>query len=156
MTNAKRKGGLKTTSLVDYKSFQHYRDSSKLRSLENTPNFVEHGKILSMFYQKIGEKITTSEGGVFIKDLGYFSGIVDTLKSFTIFTNSTELMLNRATSGYKFYLIFVPISKDDILREWVADSGFTPKIKKAFSDALKGGFKYYFNPNFFIKKQKVK
>lgn len=150
-----KKGNLNVMSIIDYDSFKYYRENSKKRKEENTPNYVAHGKILSKFYSKIGEKITTSEGGVFIENLGYFSGIVDTVKSYTVFNKTGGVMLNRITSGYKFFLIFVPISKDDLLREWVADGNFSRKVKKDFSKALKSGFKFNFNPLFFIKKYKI-
>lgn len=156
MMSPKRKGGLETTSIVDYKAFKFYREKTKLRDKENTPNYVEHGKILSKFYKKIGEAIVKSEGGVVIENLGYFSGIVDTVKSYPIFVNTNSILLNRRTSGYKFFLIFIPLSKDDLLREWVADSSFTSKIKKSFSNALNSGVKFTFNPQFFIKKYKIK
>lgn len=156
MMRPKSKGNLKTASLVDYNSYKHYRDNAKRRNVSNTPNYIEHGKIISQFYRKVGEKISTSEGGVFIEDFGYFSGIVDTVKTFTSYINTTSIMLNRITSGYKFYLIFIPISKDDLLREWVADSSFTAKIRKSFSDAIKSGVKFKFNPQFFIRKYKIK
>lgn len=150
-----KKGNLDVTSVINYESFKYYRDKSKNRTEENTPNYVAHGKILSKFYSKIGEKITVSEAGVFIENLGYFSGITDTLKRYTSY-NKGSLMLNRATSGYKFFLIFIPISKDDSLREWVADNSFSRKVKKEFSKALKKGVKFKFNPYFFINKYKIK
>lgn len=146
-----KKGNLPAMSVIDYSAFKFYRENSKLRKPENTPNYVEHGKILSKFYSKIGEKITESEGGVFIENLGYFSGVVDTIKHYSSYLDQ-DVLLNRHTSGYKFFLIFVPISKDNTLKEWVADSSFTRPVKKLFSEALKAGKKFNFNPYYFIRK----
>ncbi len=138
-------------SVIDYQAFKFYRENSKLRNIENTPNYVEHGKILSKYFEKISQKIVSSEGGVFIEGMGYFSGVVDTLKDFTPYLGKS-ILLNRNTSGYKFFLIFIPISKDNILREWVADASFSKTTKKFFSKALKEGKKYNFNTSYFIKK----
>lgn len=147
-----KKGDLDTLSVIDYNAFKFYRENSKNRNIENTKNYVEHGKILSRYYSKIGEKIVQAEAGVFIEDLGYFSGIVDTVKDYNSYPNQNNVMLNRNTSGYKFFLIFIPISKDVTLKEWVADNNFSAKIKKEFSKALKEGKKFKFNPSYFIKK----
>lgn len=152
------KGYLETTSIIDYESFKHYRSSSKYRDVNNTPNYVEHGKILSKFYEKVAEKLTTKSGGVFIEKLGYFSGVVDIHKTYKAYPKQKSINLNRATSGYKFYLTFVPISKTKKLMEWTADGSFAPNVKKAFSNALKNGVKFTYNPYYFIckysKKQK--
>lgn len=145
-------GDIKPLSVIDYNAFKFYRENSKKRDTKNTPNYVEHGKILSRYYAKIGEKIVESDAGVFIENLGYFSGIVDTIKDYTSYPNQDKIMLNRNTSGYKFFLIFVPIAKDISLKEWVADGNFSTKIKKSFSKALKEGKKFKFNPSYFISK----
>lgn len=62
-------------SLRDYKAYQYYRDNSKLANLEDIENFVEHGKIVSKFYDLVGQKLTEASGGVFVDGLGYF-GII--------------------------------------------------------------------------------
>lgn len=151
--NSYRKiGDLKSLSVIDYNAFKFYRENSKKRNIENTKNYVEYGKILSRYYSKIGEKIVESEAGVFIESFGYFSGIVDTVKNYTSYSKQDSIMLNRNTSGYQFFLIFVPISKDIIFKEWVADGNFSTKVKKSFSKALKEGKKFKFNPSYFIRK----
>lgn len=148
----KKTGGLESLSVTNYEAFKFYRENSKNRDIKNTENYVQYGKILSKFYSKIGEKIVQSEAGVFIEGLGYFSGIVDTVKSYISYPKQDKILLNRNTSGYKFFLIFVPIAKDITLRGWVADSNFSVKIRKDFSKALKDGKKFKFNPSYFINK----
>lgn len=149
--NFKRKGDLDAMSVIDYEAFKFYRENSKLRNTNHTNNYVEHGKILSAFYKRVGEKIPKSSGGVFIEGLGYFGGVIDMHKKYTGYFGRS-INLNRITSGYKFFLIFIPISKDNALREWVADSNFTSLIKGNFSKALKNGIKFKFSPYYFIKK----
>lgn len=148
----KKIGDLKSLSVINYNAFKFYRENSKKRNIKNTENYVQHGKILSKFYSKIGDKIVEYDAGVFIEGLGYFSGIVDTVKSYTSYPNQDNILLNRNTSGYKFFLMFVPIAKDIILRGWVADGNFSTRIKKDFSKALKEGKKFKFNPSYFINK----
>lgn len=149
-------GELKPLSVIEYKAFKFYRENSKKRDIKNTENYVEHGKILSKFYSKVGERIVSSDAGVFVEGLGYFSGIVDTIKDYTSYPNQNNIILNRNTSGYKFFLIFIPIAKDIILKEWVADGNFSAKVKRGFSLALKEGKKFKFNPSYFIKKYENK
>lgn len=146
------RGILPSMSVIDYQAFKYYRENNKLRDDKNTPNYVEHGKILSKYYKKIGEKIIEAEAGVFIEGLGYFSGVVDTKKDFTPYLFTQKINLNRATGGYKFFLIFIPITKDNLLREWVADGSFVLPLRKAYSQALVNGKKFSFNPSYFINK----
>lgn len=139
------KGELDTFSVVDYKAFKYYKDNSKHRNSENTPNYVAHGKIMSLFYKKIGEKMVEGSGGVFIENLGYFGAVIDPVIRLRSYFNQDKLLVNKSTSGYSYFLTFVPIAKDNVLREWVADGSFSIKVRKAFSQAVKLGKKYSFN-----------
>lgn len=154
--NKIKKGDLRVLSVVDYESFKFYRENSTFSKEEFASDYKKHSKILTNFYSKVGEKVVECEGGVFIEKLGYFSGIVDTIKQYSIYPQKTTINLNIRTSGYKFFLIFIPISKDNTLKEWVGDSCFTRKIKSEFSKKLKEGKKFRFNPTYFIKKYGIK
>jgi len=151
-----KKGTLDILSIVGYESFKFYRENKSIDSNEVIKDYKDHGKIITSFYTKVGEKIIDCEAGVFIEKLGYFSGVVDTVKSYSAYPKKTTVNLNLRTSGYKFFLIFIPISKDNTLKEWVGDSCFTDKIKASFSKKLKEGKKFRFNPTYFIKKYGVK
>lgn len=151
--NKIKKGNLNVLSIVDYDAFKFYRENSKIG---NIPDYKKHGKVVSLFYSKVGDKIIESDAGVFIEKLGYFSGVVDTIKQYSTYPKKKTINLNLKTSGYKFFLIFIPISKDNILKEWVADSSFSKKIKESFSKALKKGKKFRFNPTYFIEKYGLK
>lgn len=154
--NKIKKGNLDILSIVDYSAFKFYRENNKLGNCSNIPDYKKHGKIISLFYSKVGEKIIESDAGVFIEKLGYFSGVVDTVKQYSAYPQKKTVNLNLKTSGYKFFLIFIPISKDNTLKEWVADSSFTAKVKAAFSKSLKEGKKFRFNPTYFLKKYGLK
>lgn len=147
----RKKGDLETFSVINYKAFKYYRENNKYRKEENTPNYVEHGKILSKFYEKVGEKLVQSTGGVFIEGMGYFTSVMNTKLVFTSYFGQDKLLINKSTGGYTYYLTFIPIGKDSILREFVADNSFSTKVKKKFSEALKNGKKYSFNFTTFLK-----
>lgn len=145
-------GDLKPMSVIDYSAFKFYRENSKKRNPENTPNYVEHGKILSRFYEKIGQRISEHQGGVFIKDLGYFGGLINHRVGYRSYPRHQITPLNRETSGYRYFLTFVPIAKDGILKEWTADNSFSRKVTSSFSKALKSGIKFTFNAYHFIQR----
>lgn len=146
-----KKGELESFSVIDYAAFKFYRENNKYRNPENTKNYVAHGKILSKFYEKVGQKLVQSSGGVFIDGLGYFGAVIDPRVHLTSYFGQEKLLINKNTSGYSYALAFVPISKDNILREFVADNSFSTKVKKEFSQALKSGKKYSFNFLSFFK-----
>jgi len=147
-----KKADLDSFSVIDYQAFKHYRDNNKYRNAVNTPNYVEHGKILSRYYELIGEKLVDSTGGVFIEGMGYFGAVIDPKITVVSYFGQEKLLINKQTSGYNYMLTFVPISKDSVLREFVADNSFSKKVKKAFSASLKAGKKYSFNFLPFFKK----
>lgn len=140
-----KKADLETLSIIDYDAFKYYRENNKFRKPGNTPNYVEHGKLISKFYDKVGEKLVESSGGVFIEGLGYFGAVIDPKINITSYFGQDKLMINKSTSGYSYHLAFIPIAKDNLLREWVADKSFSLKVRKAFSAALKAGKKYSLN-----------
>lgn len=140
-----KKGELPSFSVIDYNAFKYYRDNNKYRNPDNTANYVAHGKILSKFYEKVGQKMVEGTGGVFIEGLGYFGAVINPKKNIRSYFGQEKLLINKSTSGYSYSLAFVPISKDNILREYVADNSFSTKVKKAFSQAVKSGKKYSFN-----------
>lgn len=147
-----KKGDLKAFSVVDYQAFRYYRDNNKYRNVDNTPDYVKHGKILSRYYELIGEKLVESDGGVFIEGLGYFGAVIDPVIKITSYFGQDKLLINKNTSGYSYHLAFIPISYDNALREWVADNSFSSKVRTAFSKALKSGKKYSFNFIYFFNK----
>lgn len=143
---------LRPTSIIDFKSYQSFRDNNRdICTRENVPNYVEHGKILSLFYRKIGEYVTKSSEGVWIDKLGYF-GVLNTNlkknpKGFKFFDE-----FNWETKGYAFCLYFMPYQNSSLLfRTFSMDYSFNPKIKSNLSKQLKKRFRYNFNGFMFIK-----
>lgn len=149
----------KTFSLVNHKAYQFYKSVSKLNNRKDVKDFVEHGKLLSLFYKKIGEKIATSKGGIFIEGLGYFGMLMypEVGKPYTAFNGKEiETKLNFKTDGLIYTIVFVPISKDNELLEWTMDKAFTEAVRKRVSEEIIGGMRYTFNPTLFLDKLKKK
>ena len=143
-------------SLRDYKAYQYYRDNSKLANLEDVENYIEHGKIISKFYEIVGEKMTESSGGVFVDGLGYFGVIQEMGTKSSHNPIDGSIKLNPRTDNKIYNLAFVPIEKDNIFKSWVFDYSFSRKVKKALSVSLKEVKKYTFNASFFFGKARKK
>lgn len=139
-------------SLRDYKAYQYYRDNSKLANLEDVQNYIEHGKIISKFYEIVGEKITSTSGGVFVEGLGYFGIIQEMDNRSSHNPKDGSIKLNPRTDNKIYNIAFVPIDSDNLFKTWVFDYSFSRKVKKALCDNLKAGKKYTFNASLFFRK----
>jgi len=139
-------------SLRDYKAYQHYRDTSKLANLDDVQNYIEHGKIISKFYEIVGERITESSGGVFVDGLGYFGVIQEMGNKISHNPVDGSIKLNPRTDNKIYNLAFVPIETDNIFKPWVFDYSFSRKVRRALSISLKAGKKYTFNASLFFNK----
>ena len=139
-------------SLRDYKAYQYYRDNSKLANLEDIQNYIEHGKIISKFYEIVGENITSRSGGVFVNGLGYFGVIQEMDNRSSHNPKDGSIKLNPRTDNKIYNIAFVPIETDNIFKTWVFDYSFSRKFKKALCDSLKSGKKYTFNASLFFRK----
>ena len=143
-------------SLRDYKAYQYYRDNSKLANLKDIENFTEHGKIISKFYEIVGEKVASTSGGVFVDGLGYFGVIQEMDNKSSHNPVDGSIKLNPRTDNKIYNLAFVPIEKDNIFKPWVFDYSFSRKVKKLLCDNLKSGKKYTFNASLFFSKARKK
>jgi len=139
-------------SLRDYPAYQYYRDNSKLANLKDVENYIEHGKIVSKFYELVGEKITEASGGVFIEGLGYFGVIQEMGKVVAHNLTDGSVRLNPKTDNKVYNLAFVPIEKENVFKSWVFDYSFSTKVKKGLCNKLKAGKKYTFNASLFFSK----
>lgn len=145
----------KTFSIIDYKAFSYYIKNNKEENKGKIKNYVEHGKIISALYKIIGEKIVSSEGGVFMEGLGYF-GIIQEMKNRPAKTKSGDkLIFNPKTDGIIYNIAYVPIDKTNTFKVWAFDYSFVQTIKTKLSIALKASKKYTFNPSLFFYKLKT-
>lgn len=139
-------------SIIDHKAYSYYLKNSKLANRQDISKYSEHGKIISMFYKIVGEKIVESDGGVFIEGLGYFGIIQEMNKKMFMDKRTGEKMFNPKTDNIIYNIGFVPITKDNVFKPWVFDYSFTKAIKKSLSEKLKSGKKYSFNASLFFNK----
>jgi hypothetical protein len=139
-------------SIIDHKAYQYYMQNSKLFNRKDVENYVEHGKIISMFYKIAGEKLIEAPGGIFLEGLGYF-GIIQEMKKKLYHNRATGVLeMNPKTDNTIYNIGYVPINKENSFKTWVFDYSFTNKIKKALCISLKSGNKYSFNASLFYNK----
>jgi hypothetical protein len=139
-------------SIINHKAYRYYLDNSKLANREDISGYSEHGRIISMFYKEVGQKIVEADGGVFIEGLGYFGIIQEMNKKMFMDKRTGNKMFNPKTDNIIYNIGFVPITKDNVLKPWVFDYSFTQAIKKSLSEKLKAGKKYTFNASLFFNK----
>lgn len=140
----------KSFSIIDHKAYQHYINNSKMANRKDVSNYVEHGKIISMFYKIAGEKLVEARGGLFLEGLGYF-GIIQEMSNRPSHNRSDgSILLNPKTDNKIYNIAYVPIDKTNVLKTWVFDYSFCVSVKKALSVSLKSGKKYSFNASLFF------
>ena len=139
-------------SIIDYNAYRYYLDNSKIANRQDIENYVEHGKIISAFYELAGEKLVESKGGIFLEGLGYFGIIQEMKKKLTHDRKTGLLKMNPKTDNIIYNIAFVPISKDNFFRPWVFDYAFSGKVKQALAKSLKSGKAYSFNASLFFNK----
>lgn len=144
---------VKSFSIIDHKAYRYLLDNKKIVTRAEVENYVDHGKIISEFYQIIAEKIVEATGGVFIEGLGYF-GIVQEFSKRPSRAPRFQRpkSLNLHTDRKKYNIAFVPIEKTNNLKAWVFDYTFTRALRSNLCKALKAGKKYTFNPGLFYDK----
>jgi len=141
-------------SIINHKAYQYYNNNSKLANRKDVANYVEHGKLISMFYKIAAEKLIEARGGLFLEGLGYF-GIIQEMSNRPSHNKADgSILLNPKTDNKIYNLAYVPIDKTNILKPWVLDYSFCTSVKKALSKSLKSGKKYSFNASLFFHRLK--
>lgn len=129
----------KRYSVCDHKAYVYYRDNSKFRNKENTPHFVEYGKIISEIYRKVSEDITEYTHGVYAKN--YFYCIPNAYPQKTMFKTGTKeglkTTMNAHTKGKAYTILFVNLFSNKSYWMWQMDYSFFGKIKKRLVYLLK-------------------
>lgn len=139
------------TSIIDFKAYQKFRESNKkICTRKNITDYVDHGKILSLFYRKIGYYVSEAREGVWIDGLGYFGVINTNMKrqGYEYFEDE----YNWETKGYCFSLLFMPAQRESkVFKTFTLDYTFSPVVKKRLVSNLKKGERYNYNAFIFIK-----
>lgn len=128
--------------LTDIYAFRYYRKKAKKRNMEHTKRWEHHGKYVTRFWEKVGEKMIENPHGVSIEHLGYFTVIMNPQKTGAEWLGK-DYLLNSHTDGRQFHPIFLPIVNDTLFKLFIMDKGFVRQLKGRLSKNLKEGKKYF-------------
>ena len=99
--------------------------------------------ILKHTMKTIAKRTAYNEGGVFIKNFGYFCIIRYPKPAIAKSFFGKERWLNFHTGGYAYSPVFIPIRKDLKLKEWVMERAFHPyNLTRIMSELLREGKRY--------------
>lgn len=148
---------VKSFSLIDHKAYVFYRDNSKLASRKTVAHYVEYGKLIGEFYKILGDELVESEGGAYIKGLGYFS----VMRYFR--PGRTKLRMQDGQYGRFlnirddwFFTYFVPISKNNRLRLYIMDNSYYRSFREKLYAKLIEGKIYSCNASLFLSNLRKK
>lgn len=150
----------KKKSICDFEAYKDYRENNRaIATRDNVENFIDYGKVVSKFFEKIGEYVVTSSDGVVIDGLGYF-GVVNTNMKVTQLDRRQKVFedeFNWETKGYCFSLFFVPENRlPKLIKSYTLDYTFARHVKQKLSLSLKSGNKYNFKPSIINEKKRIK
>ncbi len=150
MSNIK---AIKNYSTIDHPAYVFYRDKTKIGTRQTVAHYVEYGKLISKFYEIVNEELAESQGGVYIKGLGYFT-VMKYFKpaKFRIYKypgKSNERLLTFLEDCY--YIAFIPISKNVRRKLYVLDGAYTVKFKKKLMENMRKGYKWACNASLFYR-----
>lgn len=131
------------SGILDRQAFSYYRKRAKFRNKDNTKNLQDWRRIVIKFYDKIGDNLVDSEGGVFIKGLGYFSVIVYPKKVYAKSIFNKDGFANFHTDNYIFMPTLFGFAKGyPLLNFWSMDRTFVSKIKEGIYNKIMAGMRY--------------
>lgn len=129
--------------LLDYSTHKHYvnnykRTRPKELHAKSRKEFLD---ILSTFYKIIGEQLVEREGGVCIKELGYFFiwEIPRKMHYDLLGKEGYTTKFNYASSHKMYSPILIPAKR---IKYWYLDKAFSYSIKQDLKERLREGKKY--------------
>lgn len=137
--------------LTDKYAFKYYRDNAKLRDFDNIGRMEDHAKLVRAFYKKIAEKMVDNHNGVFIKHFGYFTILMNPIRTTTIMKRGwleEKTILNPHTNGRVFHPIFLPICNNPKFKLFIMDKSFARPLKMRLKESLRKKVKYLNNYGF--------
>ena len=137
-------GKVGKASVSDIKAFKFYRENSKYRNIENTRTLANYRTIIRAFYAKIATNLIEEVGGVFIKNLGYFTNLVHPRRYHMMVPYNKEGYSNFRTNNKIVTPAFFGMSPGNpLFNFWVMDRTFSANfVKSKLHKALKSGKKY--------------
>lgn len=114
-------------SVNSQEAYRHYKKKSVHRNKENTYTHADYSKIITAFYRKVARDLVENDGGVFIKNLGYFTILKHPNKQVVKvpYLGGKEFF-NQSTGNYLYTPSFFGFGKArTLLRFWVMDRAFS-------------------------------
>lgn len=123
--------------ITDYESYAFYRDNSKNRKKENTPNYVAYSGILNKIYDKVAEAIPEYEGGVYANNFFYIvpQALPKKQVAYIPTKNGLKTTLNHHSDGKIYKIIFVNLLLERKFQVW--DAKFFSSVKRKVSEKIK-------------------
>lgn len=138
-------GNQNSVSVSDKRAFKHYTLNAKHRVKENTYTSRKYSKVITAMYKKVARDLVDKEGGVFLKNLGYFTILKHPKKQVVKvqYQNNKEFF-NTKTSNYLYTPSFFGFGKGrSLFKFWCMDRAFSRRIvKKPLHKKLMEGKKY--------------
>lgn len=137
--------------LTDKHAFKYYRENSKHRNFDNIGRMEDHAAIVRAFYKKIGDKMITNNNGVFLKNFGYFTILMNPIKTTPIIKRGwleNRTILNPHTDRRVFHPVFLPICNNAKFKYFIMDKSFVRPLKMKLKDSLRRKVKYMNNYGF--------
>jgi nucleoid DNA-binding protein len=128
------------------KLLEYLKNASKRDKRQLNAKRVE--KIINSTLKLIAKRMVYNEGGVFIKDFGYFCVVRYPKRTIVeSFCGSIKKKwMNFQTNGYPHSATFIPIRKDTKLKEWAMERAFhTYNVTRIMSKLLMEGKRYKMN-----------
>lgn len=134
--------------LTDKYAFKYYRENQEYRDFKNIGRMEDHAVIVREFYKKIGEKMISNTNGVFLKNFGYFTILMNPIKTTTIMKRGwleSKTILNPHTDRRVFHPIFLPICNNTKFKFFIMDKSFVRPLKMRLKETLRRKVKYMNN-----------
>ena len=137
-------GKLGKASITDREAFRYYRVNAKRRNKKHTRELADFRRIIIAFYGKIALNLIKGVGGVFIKNLGYFTNIIHPRRYHMQVVYNKQGYSNFRTNNRLVTPSFFGISPGNPLFDfWIMDRAFSSKfVKQKLYKSLISGKKY--------------
>lgn len=132
-------------AINDQRAYRYYKEKARYRNNENTYTHADYSKIITSFYRKVSRDLIEKPGGVFLKNLGYFTILKHPKKQVVKvpYLNGKEFFNNK-TKNYLWTPSFFGFGVGrTLLKYWVMDRTFSKlHVKEKLHKKLMAGKTY--------------
>jgi nucleoid DNA-binding protein len=131
-------------TITSKEAYNHYKSTAVFRKKENTYTLRQYSKIVRAFYSKVADNLVENEGGVFLKNFGYFTVIAHPKRQVVKVPYGDVEYFNFNTDNHLYLPTFFNISRGKpLLNLWVMDRTFSrSKVRARLHKALVSGKKF--------------